>query len=83
MFISSGLNRQRRRLNKFVRTIRNLSVLPHPNLLPLGEGTADARCTMNDAFQRNLALAFATWRELILPLPVGEGRGEGEAQELD
>ena len=49
--------------------------LPHPNLLPLGEGThppPSDLCPLISAFSIS---AFPT---ILLPLPAGEGWGEGE-----
>jgi len=50
----------------------SISFLPHPNPLPLGEGTVTTTPRKPDAFDPNPA------REQLLPLPAGEGRGEGE-----
>ena len=48
------------------------TVLPHPNPLPLGEGTATPPSRNPNALDSTPA------RTAILPLPAGEGRGEGE-----
>ncbi len=47
-------------------------LLPHPNPLPLGEGTATT------AFRRPIGSGSIPTLEKFLPLPAGEGRGEGE-----
>jgi hypothetical protein len=48
------------------------SALPHPNPLPLGEGTATNARRGTKRVISSPALAS------FLPLPAGEGRGEGE-----
>ncbi len=47
------------------------SLLPHPNPLPLGEGTATEVRRHPESFTSHPA------RSASLPLPAGEGRGEG------
>src|SRR5436190_14169376 len=49
-----------------------VSIPPHPNPLPQGEGTPNAaRRLIRRVWQ-------VETRPTILPLPAGEGRGEGE-----
>ncbi len=52
--------------------------LPHPNPLPLGEGTAMIAFLLLSMASSNPAARFCLKQGAFLPLPAGEGRGEGE-----
>ena len=57
-------------------------VLPHPNPLPMGEGTATGGRGEGTRFgSEPVADGFDLARTASLPLPAGEGRGEGERVE--
>ncbi len=64
---------QHRRLQVEHRTI-----LPHPDPLPLGEGTAIALRNCFTSCPANADAGYSKNRTAILPPPAGEGRGEGE-----
>src|ERR1041384_2112233 len=61
------------------RRVKRPSVLPHPNPLPLGEGTALARLDYLNARPAASDLGEPNHWTRILPLPAGEGRGEGDS----
>ena len=52
-------------------------VLPHPDPLPKGEGTAIKHNRSSDDHPANPAVGLQAGLDTILPLPAGEGRGEG------
>ena len=62
--------------------VKSLGLLPHPDPLPLGEGTALACHSFFDPHPANSDSGDFGKRPAILPLPAGEGRGEGEPPNL-
>ena len=54
------------------------TILPHPDPLPLGEGTAIAPRNCFITCPANAGAGYSKNRTAILPLLAGEGRGEGE-----
>ncbi len=54
------------------------TVLPHPDPLPLGEGTVLVRLWWHEDFSPSSVARNSKRRTTIPPLPAGEGRGEGE-----
>jgi P-type Cu+ transporter len=52
-------------------------VLPHPDPLPKGEGTAIKHNRSSYDHPANPAVGLRAGLDTILPLPAGEGRGEG------
>ncbi len=59
--------------------VERTTVLPHPDPLPQGEGTAIADRNILGDCPANSDAGFSNGRTTILPLPAGEGRGEGES----
>ena len=58
--------------------VRAATILPHPNPLPLGEGTAIKHHQFSNGRSANSDWGNFKNQPRILPLPAGEGRGEGE-----
>jgi hypothetical protein len=50
---------------------------PHPDPLPLGEGTADGCFILRGSFSSRRPLSFCQGAGSVSPSPWGEGRGEG------
>ena len=59
--------------------LEGIKILPHPDPLLLGEGTASAHVTFFNAVQADPDSGNSKNRTTILPLPAGEGGGEGES----
>jgi hypothetical protein len=59
-------------------TWRGTTILPHPDPLPLGEGTAADCLVYSHDHPANPVARFFPRLTPILPLPAGEGQGEGE-----
>ena len=60
----------------------NSAILPHPDPLPLGEGTAFVSECFSKARPPDSDSGNHQRQTSILPLPAGEGRGEGEPSAL-
>jgi len=58
--------------------VTGTTFLPHPDPLPLGEGTVIAALGIAHGLRANPAARFAVKPDTILPLRAGEGRGEGK-----
>ncbi len=59
----------------FPNTVRR--VLPHPDPLPLGEGTAVGRSFICVSLSSRWPISFSRDAGSVSPSPWGEGRGEG------
>jgi hypothetical protein len=76
---SSSMKTVRPRILKNRMWVERPTILPHPNPLPLGEGTAIARRDFSTTRPATSDSGDFQERTAILPLPAGEGWGEGEA----